>query len=597
MADISAVATLQTRLPQPWAQGVDVSVDDFLTQTHMLVYDDPQLVLSICEQGLVQARVNGDEAGVLRACLRISTVKHALGEDSWREELNEVERQARLLGDDLLLLRVLMAQQSCRIHGCECAESLVICEAALPLALALGHEDLICRILGNGANSLGSIGEYGLALEFYQEMRRHLSPSNSMAFWLLVVASGNEADIHLDMARALSAANDTVMAKEHLTQAVTLAQESCEQCLQAGWSFYDPLHTLVSALLELGEVQKARAWLDRLQASNLPEPAPGSRDEAALELTHALVELREDRAPLSRTLARLRVSEQQPHSAFRDGDYGCQVLRCLSEVLERMGDSEQALVCFRQFVDRQARVQSTVARERAKLMRRTLMMLRGETEEFITHDLRNPLGAALVQLQSLQRSSKVQASLQKGLETAIHNIRRSLDIADHHLMMTRAENLSRDVLGTLDLAGLTDDVCEQMSGPTTAQVHLDREIEFNIPIQGDRKLLMHSLSNLLSNAFKYAPPHSTVRVRLARQPDGLEACLSVSDQGPGLSASMRTRFFQRFAGTVNARPQGELQGLGLALVARTARLHGARIAVHALPDHGTTVSLFFALNK
>jgi signal transduction histidine kinase len=207
------------------------------------------------------------------------------------------------------------------------------------------------------------------------------------------------------------------------------------------------------------------------------------------------------------------------------------------------------------------------------------------------------LGAALVQLQSLQRSSKVQASLQNGLETAIQNIRNSLDIADHHLMMTRAENLSLDVLGVLDLAELTDDVCEQMSGPATAEVHLEREIEFNIPIQGDRKLLMHSLSNLLSNAFKYAPPGSTVRVRLARQPDGLEACLSVIDQGPGLPASMRTRFFQRFAGTVNARPQGSPQGLGLALVARTARLHGARIAVHAIADQGTTVSLFFALNR
>jgi signal transduction histidine kinase len=461
----------------------------------------------------------------------------------------------------------------------------------------LGHEDLICRILGNGANSLGSIGEYGLALEFYQEMRRHLSPANPMAFWLLVVASGNEADIHLDMARALGAASDTVLSAEHLSQAIRLAQDSCEQCLQVGWSFYDPLHTLVSALLERGEVQQARGWLDRLQASHLPVPASGSRDEAALELTHALVELREDNTPLALTLERLRISEQQPHSAFRDGDYGCQVLRCLSEVLERLGDSEQALACFRQLVQRQARVQSTVARERAKLMRRTLMMLRGETEEFITHDLRNPLGAALVQLQSLQRSSKVQASLQNGLETAIQNIRNSLDIADHHLMMTRAENLSLDVLGVLDLAELTDDVCEQMSGPATAQVHLEREIEFNIPIQGDRKLLMHSLSNLLSNAFKYAPPGSTVRVRLARQPDGQEACLSVIDQGPGLPASMRTRFFQRFAGTVNARPQGSPQGLGLALVARTARLHGARIAVHAIADQGTTVSLFFALNR
>jgi two-component system, OmpR family, sensor kinase len=67
--------------------------------------------------------------------------------------------------------------------------------------------------------------------------------------------------------------------------------------------------------------------------------------------------------------------------------------------------------------------------------------------------------------------------------------------------------------------------------------------------------------------------------------------LSVSDQGPGLPLAMRTRLFERYA---SGRGDGG-NGLGLALVARVARLHGARVAVQTQAGQGTTVSLSMKL--
>jgi signal transduction histidine kinase len=98
-------------------------------------------------------------------------------------------------------------------------------------------------------------------------------------------------------------------------------------------------------------------------------------------------------------------------------------------------------------------------------------------------------------------------------------------------------------------------------------------------------LLGRALDNLLSNALRHAPDGSSVCVKVARQ-DGL-ASMSVRDRGPGLPMSMRTRLFQRYA---TDRTDGG-NGLGLALVARVARQHQARVQVQTETGQGTTISL------
>ncbi len=582
--------TGQAPLSAPWDTQLNVSVDEFLTNTHVLIYENPMLALAICQRAIAQARSRQDDAGLLRARLRLVTVQHALGDDSWRAELNQIEEAARSLGDELLVLRVLMAQQSCRSDGAECAESLAVCEVALPIALNLGQEDLVCRILGNGASSLSSIGEHSLALEFYQELRRHIPSNHPMAAWQLAMTHAHEAVVHLRTARGLIAADDAATANSHLAQACSLAQQSCEEFVATQGSFYEALLTLVSALLEHNETERARERIEQFLGCCPQKPALGSYDRAVLELTHAMVELHEPDVPFEQTLRRLLIAQAQPHPDFREGEHACQVLSSLSKVYECQHANDKALDCFRRSVTIKSRTQSLVARERAKVMRRTLMTLRGETEEFITHDLRIPMSTALASLQTMHMEAS-DAQVQSGLRRAAHNVIRAMGIADHYLMMTRAENLQRNALSMLDLADLTEEVCEQMSVPAAASVQLLREIEPKMPILGDRILLMRVLGNLLSNAFKHSPAGSTVCVRVVRDKD--EACLSVCDSGPGLPPAMRARLFQRYAAS---GPRGS-NGLGLALVARAARLHSARVSVESGPQGGAMVVLRFALAK
>ena len=112
-------------------------------------------------------------------------------------------------------------------------------------------------------------------------------------------------------------------------------------------------------------------------------------------------------------------------------------------------------------------------------------------------------------------------------------------------------------------------------------------------VPGDRDLLFQMTVNLLDNALKYSPDHSTVTVSLARHGQGL--LLQIGDSGPGIPAEDRDRVFERFV-RLDASRQLPGNGLGLSLVRAIAGLHGADIAL-ANSENGLVVSVFFAISK
>jgi signal transduction histidine kinase len=99
------------------------------------------------------------------------------------------------------------------------------------------------------------------------------------------------------------------------------------------------------------------------------------------------------------------------------------------------------------------------------------------------------------------------------------------------------------------------------------------------------------LRNLLSNAGKYAPPASTVTVLTRRgKPGHLQ--IAVLDQGPGISASDRSKLFQRFV-RLGAEPTGgeSSTGLGLASAMQEARWMGGELWYEDAPGGGAAFIL------
>ena len=97
-----------------------------------------------------------------------------------------------------------------------------------------------------------------------------------------------------------------------------------------------------------------------------------------------------------------------------------------------------------------------------------------------------------------------------------------------------------------------------------------------VELEGDVRLLMRALSNLLRNAQKYAA--SQVQLSLESGADGVS--LIVEDDGPGIPAEERTRIFEPFYRLDRSRDRATGGfGLGLAIAERAVALHKGSIAV------------------
>lgn len=105
----------------------------------------------------------------------------------------------------------------------------------------------------------------------------------------------------------------------------------------------------------------------------------------------------------------------------------------------------------------------------------------------------------------------------------------------------------------------------------------------------DEKWLGFVLEQLLSNALKYSPDGS--RVRIYMEPT---KTLCVADEGIGIAPEDLPRIFEKGYTGANGRLGGHASGIGLYLCRRICRALGVGITARSTPGKGTTVCLDLA---
>lgn len=95
-------------------------------------------------------------------------------------------------------------------------------------------------------------------------------------------------------------------------------------------------------------------------------------------------------------------------------------------------------------------------------------------------------------------------------------------------------------------------------------------------VQGDPAQLRRLLQNLVANAIEHGGPQTYVRVRAVE--DGEGPLVLVEDDGPGIPDDERDQIFDVFH-RVDARPEEEGTGMGLAICRRIVDRHGGEIEV------------------
>lgn len=201
------------------------------------------------------------------------------------------------------------------------------------------------------------------------------------------------------------------------------------------------------------------------------------------------------------------------------------------------------------------------------------------------HELRSPLAALQLQLQSLQRAPD-EASRQLAQQRLGQGIERASRLVEQLLVLARQEGRDAVPRQPVDLAQLCRDLVVEASDAADAR-HIDLGLARCDEAQLDAypEALRILLRNLLDNAIKYSPEGGRVDVSLMAEPGALR--LRVEDSGPGIAEAERERVFDRFYRSPDAGAAGASgSGLGLAIVRAIAERHAAALSLGRSPTLG-----------
>jgi two-component system, OmpR family, sensor kinase len=191
------------------------------------------------------------------------------------------------------------------------------------------------------------------------------------------------------------------------------------------------------------------------------------------------------------------------------------------------------------------------------------------------HELRTPLAALKLQVQSLERADGAEArKVAVGRLTA--GIERATRLVEQLLALARQEAAPGSGTARVDLAELARRTVADLAGVAQAKgVDLGLQHADPASVEGQPDALNILLRNLVDNAIKYTPAGGTVDIAVRRGPGAI--ALSVEDSGPGIAEEERERVFDRFYRIPGSEASGS--GLGLAIIKAIAERHGARLAL------------------
>jgi len=195
----------------------------------------------------------------------------------------------------------------------------------------------------------------------------------------------------------------------------------------------------------------------------------------------------------------------------------------------------------------------------------------------VAHDLRTPLTHLRNRLEAARTSPADVQHYAAVISHAIDDTDQLLSMFSALLRISQVEAGTRaQTFATLCLMDLLEKVYQLYLPVAEDSRHvLSREFKGPAWVRGDEELLIQMFSNLIENAIYHAPEGSQIRIGLEVSDDGAKA--AVIDDGPGIPEEERGKVLRRFYRMSSSRSKQGHHGLGLALVAAIAQLHGAQL--------------------
>ncbi len=209
----------------------------------------------------------------------------------------------------------------------------------------------------------------------------------------------------------------------------------------------------------------------------------------------------------------------------------------------------------------------------------------------VTHELKTPISASRLNLETLLRHSLDEEKKRKLLQSSLQETMRLDTLINNILVLSQIDSGSYpSSKEEMDFSDLVCDVIQQFKNRYPDR-KIVTEIDQDADLDADPILLKLLVSNLLENANKYSDKNTSITCKLKIN-KGIR--LQVTDEGPGISEEEKKNIFQKFYRIGNEqtrKTQGT--GLGLYLCKKIAAYHRADIFVTDNHPQGSIFTVQF----
>ncbi|MDQ3941031.1 MAG: GAF domain-containing protein [Actinomycetota bacterium] len=240
-------------------------------------------------------------------------------------------------------------------------------------------------------------------------------------------------------------------------------------------------------------------------------------------------------------------------------------------------------------------IEANLARERERSLMRQLREADRTKTDFVSmlaHELRGPMTTIMGFAYALRDQADVFTEEKRTdvLRIIIREIERLSRMVTDLLDVSRMESgtLSYELepISIQELIHSIVDIHESLRARHFVESDIDEELP---KVLADRDRLSQVLINLLTNATRYSPEGTTIRVRACRydeSPD--EVLVSVSDEGIGIAESDKDRVFEKFSMLPKPGWTKKGTGLGLFITKGIIDAHGGHLWIDSELGKGTT---------
>jgi len=270
---------------------------------------------------------------------------------------------------------------------------------------------------------------------------------------------------------------------------------------------------------------------------------------------------------------------------------------------------EEDMQLFTQMIDESIRALERIKLQESMILERAakekleeLNQLKSEFISHVSHELRTPLTSICWSVENMldgipeKPSPKLREYL-AGIHDCSQHLRRMIE---NLLDITKIEagkieiypeklNLSAEVQKSLEI---TKPMAEKVN------IQLQEKISPELIVKADKDGLQTIITNLVSNAVKYAPQGSTVKIETeviqgdkqstAQERISKKIVVAVIDEGPGISTEKQKSIFEKFEQVkVDKSVRGKGLGLGLHIVKKLVEIQNGEIWVESERGKGS----------